>query len=110
MTETKTTTTKATAAKTKVAPVKESKLMKEETFLHEATGVSYVFQFPGTLAVQKIIDNSKNAFGNVVESTYNTLLMEQVIVSPQTNWDYWDENDGYQEVMNAADRFLGGLL
>lgn len=108
MTETKTTTTK-TATKAKAA-VKESKLMKEETFLHEATGVSYVFQFPGTLAVQKIIDNSKNAFGNVVESTYNGLLMEQVIVSPQIDWDYWDENDGYQEVMNAADRFLGGLL
>lgn len=109
MTETKTTTTKATA-KTKVAPAKESKLMKEETFIHEETGVSYVFQFPGTLAVQKLIDNSKNAFGNIVESTYNGLLMEQVIVSPQINWDYWDENNGYQEVMNAADRFLGGLL
>lgn len=102
---------KKTTAKTALKVVeKESKLMKQETFTHEGTGTVYTFQFPGTLAVQKIIDNSKNAFGNVVDSTYNGFLMEQIIVSPQTDWDYWDENDGYQEVLNAADRFLGDLL
>lgn len=99
-----------TAAKTTKVVEKETKFMKQEEFTHEATGTKYVFQFPGTKAVQGIIDKSKNGFGNIVETEYNEQLMEKVIVSPQTDWDYWDENEGYREVMTEADRFLGKML
>lgn len=100
--------TAKTAATTTV--VKESKLLKEEKYTCEASGTEFTFQFPGTKAAQEILDLSRNTFGNIVDSVYNERLMEQVIVAPQTNWEYWDENEGYQKVMQAADKFLGSLL
>lgn len=100
-----------TAKTTKTAEVvKESKFLKEEKYTAEASGIEYTFQFPGTKAVQELLDSSKNSYGNVVDTAYNEKLMEKIIVAPQTNWDYWDENNGYVEVMHAADKFLGNLL
>lgn len=98
-----------TAAKTTKAVEKETKFMQQEEFTHEATGTKYVFQYPGTRAMQTILDDAKRN-GYLSDTIYNEHLMEQVIVSPQTDWEYWDENDGYTEVMSAADRFLGKLL
>lgn len=88
---------------------KTTKFLKQEDYTHEGSGVKYTFQFPGTRRVQEILDESKGPNG-IVETIYNDKLMNEVIASPQTNWDYWDENEGYREVLNAADRFLGTLL
>lgn len=75
-----------------------------------AGGVEYTFQFPGTRKSQEILDMAKGPAGKFNDTVYNEQLMEHVIVAPKTNWDYWDEHDGYREVMDAADRFLGSLL
>lgn len=89
---------------------KTTKLLRQEEFTHEGTGVKYIFSFPGTKRVQEIIDESKGLNGQIVESVYNEKLMNEIIATPQTDWDYWDENDGYREVLAEADRFLGRLL
>lgn len=73
-------------------------------------GVTYLFQFPGTRKAQQILDNSKAPGGIFVEEAYHTQLMEHVIVQPKLDWDYWDEHEGYREVMALADSFLGRLL
>lgn len=88
---------------------KETKFLKQDEHTHKETGIKYVFQFPGTKRAQEILDISKQG-GSFSDTTYNELLMKEVIASPQTDWDYWDEHDGYMEVLDKADRFLGSLL
>lgn len=77
---------------------------------HTVGEVEYTFQFPGIRKAQQILDNSKAPGGIFVDEAYNTQLMESVIVAPRVDWDYWEENDGYREVMALADNFLGRLL
>ncbi|EUJ44041.1 hypothetical protein MCOL2_20141 [Listeria fleischmannii FSL S10-1203] len=49
--------------------------------------------------------------GVIMETSYNEKLFDEVIVQPHgIDWDYWNENDGYREVMAAADNFLGRML
>ncbi|EEO3824289.1 hypothetical protein G5986_002672 [Listeria monocytogenes] len=74
-------------------------------------GTKYKFQFPGTRRAQEILDETKNGYGVVVDSVYYERIMKDVIVEPLgMDLDYWDEHEGYREVMNAADNFLGRLL
>lgn len=70
-------------------------------------GVEYTLQFPGVRHAQKILDASQIRPGVYNDEIYNGLIMEDVIVEPKINWDYWDENLGYRELMREADRFLG---
>lgn len=79
--------------------------------VYEATdGTKYKFQFPGVRKAQQIIDDSRNGYGLVVTGSYYEELWENVIMEPKVDWDYWEEHEGYQEVMSACDRFLGSLL
>lgn len=99
--------TKAKATENKEEQ-KVSKFGKQHK--HTAHGVQYIMQFPGTRRVQEILDNSM-VRGQINETIYNEQLMEDVIVQPSgLTFEYWDENDGYREVMKETDRFLGGLL
>jgi hypothetical protein len=96
MTE-KTKTIKAVEAKNAIPEEEKTPLKKfgkQETVTVE--GVEYKFQFPGIRKAQQILDNHQ--------------LMEIVIIEPKTNWNYWDENAGYREVMALADNFLGRLF
>ena len=77
---------------------------------HTVADVEYTFQFPGVRKAQQILDNSKGPANIFVDEAYHTQLMENVIVLPKVDWDYWDENEGYREVMALADNFLGRLL
>jgi hypothetical protein len=94
--------------------VKLSKNGKRETFELKDKGgkiiEKYTFQFPGILKTQELIDGSTNGYGTTVTKDYNEALMKHVIIEPKTDWDYWDENEGYRRVMEEADRFLGKLL
>lgn len=72
--------------------------------------VEYTFQFPGVRKAQQILDSSKGMGGVFLDEPYHTQLMDSVIVKPKTDWDYWDEVEGYREVMSRADNFLGRLL
>lgn len=85
-----------------------NKFGKQET--HKIGGIEYKFQFPGVRSAQQILDNSKGPAGIFVDEAYNKQLMDTVIVEPKTDWDYWDEHEGYREVMALADNFLGRLL
>ena len=71
--------------------------------------MEYTFQFPGTRAAQAILDNSKgpsNTFSDVAyHATYGLSYCYTKL-----NWDYWDEHEGYREVMALADNFLGRML
>ncbi|MED4933992.1 hypothetical protein [Heyndrickxia coagulans] len=88
--------------------VKQSKFGKQEK--HKVAGVEYTFQFPGVKATIELLDRCKNRFGNVVDSAYFEEIMENVIIEPKTDWDYWDTHDGLREVMELADNFLGRQL
>lgn len=77
---------------------------------HTVSGVEYTFQFPGVKATIDMLDRSKNRFDNVVDSAYFQEIMDNVIVEPKTDWDYWEEHDGLREVMALADNFLGRQL
>ncbi|MFJ8245176.1 hypothetical protein [Peribacillus asahii] len=88
--------------------VKTSKFGLQEQ--HTVEGVEYTFQFPGVKSTIELLDRSRNGFNNVVDSAYYTEIMEHVIVSPRTNWEYWDKHDGLREVMHLADNFLGRQL
>ncbi|EAE3064583.1 TPA: hypothetical protein RD852_000743 [Listeria monocytogenes] len=86
------------------------KFGRQEVFIAN-DDTEYTFQFPGTRRAQEILDESKNGYGVVVDSVYYERIMREVIVEPNgLNLDYWDEHEGYREVMNAADNFLGRLL
>lgn len=85
-----------------------NKFGKKETF--EVADVTYTLQFPGVRRAQQILDGSKGPAGIFYDEAYNTKLMEEVIVDPKVDWDYWDEHEGYREVMDKADTFLGKLF
>lgn len=104
-------TLKAVEAKNSISETEKKPLNKYgKQEKHEVDGVEYLFQFPGVRKAQQILDNSKAPGGIFVDEAYNTQLMEHVIVQPKVNWDYWDEHEGYREVMALADNFLGRLL
>lgn len=80
---------------------------KEFKFV-DSTGkeTTYILQYPGIREAVKIRDRSKNQFGALVEEKYYEELMKHVIVSPKVNWDYWEENEGFAEVIGEANTFL----
>ena len=104
-------TVKQVAKKNDISEVEKTpmkKFGKQEK--HTVKDIGYTFQFPGIRAAQRILDASKMGNGAFNDEAYNTQLMETIIVEPKTDWDYWDENDGYLEVMALADNFLGRML
>ncbi|ARW50296.1 MULTISPECIES: hypothetical protein [Levilactobacillus] len=70
----------------------------------------YTFFFPGLKKAHNLVDFARMGNGVIDNTTYNEGLMKTVIVEPKTDWDYWDEHDGYGKVMDEADRFLGEWL
>lgn len=79
----------------------------EYTVMEDGKEVKYIFQHPGYLEATRIKDRSKNPAGIAfVEETLFTEIMKHVIVSPRTSWAYWEEHEGYKEVMEEAQKFL----
>lgn len=74
----------------------------------EAVEKVYLLQHPGVREAVRLRGRSKDAMGNMDEEKYYDELMKKVIVQPRTNWDYWEENEGFQEVMKEASTFLVG--
>ena len=70
----------------------------------------YTLFFPGLKKAHNLVDFARMGNGVIDNTTYNEGLMKTVIVEPKTDWDYWDEHDGYGKVMDEADRFLGEWL
>lgn len=73
-------------------------------------GVKYTFVFPGVKAAIEILDRSKNAYGVRLDSAFYQEIMDNVIGAPHVDYEFFETHDGFLEVMNEADRFLGSLL
>lgn len=78
----------------------------------DGTKTKYLLQFPGTDTAQKILANAQLAGQGILDSySYRKDLMKQVIVQPRgLNYDFFDEHNGFMEVMDKADTFLFGKL
>ena len=75
----------------------------------EVAGVKYILQHPGVRFAVKMRDTSKDYNGQLIEEKYYEQIMEHVIFTEdgkRTNWDYWDEHEGFNEVMKEAITFL----
>jgi hypothetical protein len=75
----------------------------------EVEGKKYILQHPGTRFAVKMRDMAKDMNGQLVEEKYYEEIMKHVIFTEdgqRTNWDYWDENEGFNEVMKEAILFL----
>lgn len=70
---------------------------------------TYTFKWPGLLEYQRMLEVAKDANGNVMNSAMFELIMENVI-TPKTDWKYWDEHEGYNDVMLNAQAFLNRTL
>ncbi|NMH83268.1 hypothetical protein [Heyndrickxia coagulans] len=108
-TQTKATVGEATSAQTE-SKQSTGKITFGTQEKHTVDGVEYTFQFPGVKATIELLDRCKNRFDNVVDSAYYEEIMENVIVEPKVDWDYWEEHAGLREVMALADNFLGRAL
>lgn len=86
----------------------EKKFGKQIT--KEIKGVKYTFVFPGVKAAIDLLDRSKNAYGVRLDSAFYQEIMDNVIGAPHVDFDFFETHDGFLEVMNEADRFLGSLL
>lgn len=84
----------------------------EDYTVKDADGneTTYTFFFPGLAKAEGIVDNARMGNGSISTRAYNQQLMDQVIVEPKTSWEYWEEHEGYREVMDEADSFLGKVL
>ena len=67
-------------------------------------GIEYTLQHPGMREAVKMRDRCKKD-GDIVEEKYYKEIMDFVIVEPRVSWEYWDEHDGFQEVMTEAIKF-----
>ncbi|OAH53900.1 hypothetical protein AWH48_11570 [Domibacillus aminovorans] len=80
----------------------------------EVEGIEYTLQHPGHREATRIQDRIQLPEGKVSTEKYYEELMKQVIVSPKTNWDYFDGNEakgiegheGFDELMKEAANFL----
>ncbi|WP_436704237.1 hypothetical protein [Lactiplantibacillus plantarum] len=76
----------------------------------EGNETTYTFFFPGIAKAEEIIDNARMGNGALADRPYHQGLMDQVIVEPKTDRDYWEEHSGYHTVMQEADSFLVEIL
>jgi len=77
---------------------------------HDGTEIEYKLEFPGIEKVLAIKEVSTSDTGVLDEAEYYDQLMQQVIKSPDVDYDYWDAHDGFLEVMHEADVFIGGTV
>jgi hypothetical protein len=72
----------------------------------EIEGTEYTLQHPGIREAVKMRDRCKDMNGQMNEEKYYSALMEHVIVQPKVNWAYFDEHDGFNDLMAEAATFL----
>ncbi|MBY8913313.1 hypothetical protein P8917_00910 [Bacillus atrophaeus] len=71
-------------------------------------GVEYTLQHPGVKKSIEIQDETIKSNGVPSITKMYELYMEHVIVEPKVNWEFFEENEGIQEVMQEAALFLNG--
>jgi hypothetical protein len=88
---------------------KKSGSQKQYTYTDsEGKETVYTFQHPGVRGGVQLRGRAKDATGNLDEEKYYEELMKKVVVDPKNNWEYWEDNEGFQDVMKEASTFLVG--
>lgn len=74
------------------------------------TEVTYNFKFPGFQRIIKLQAEATADDGSLMTAEYYKGLMKHVITNEEVNFSYWDHHDGYAEVMQEADLFVGTIV
>lgn len=85
----------------------------EEWTFEDANGYKwkYSFQFPGLKRAYEMIDNATMANGQIAKSILFDEYLQNVVVSEKlTSVDDLTDRPGIDDLFNAIDSFLGGLL
>jgi hypothetical protein len=92
-------------------PVSKFGQQKEVEIKRADGGVDkYLLQYPGIRKAMEIIDNSTMPNGQLARSIFADQLLEHVIVQPANlSLDDFDEREGINQLVDAADEFLGEL-
>lgn len=95
-------------------PVQIDRLAHSEDYVYkDANGYEwhYKFQFPGVRKAYEMLDNAKMANGVISNSILYDEYCQSVIIDPaHLSIDDFDNRPGLEEVMDAADSFLGKWL
>lgn len=68
----------------------------------------YTFQYPGMRTTMEMLDSSRMPNGLVSRTALADLLLENVVIEPRNlTIDDFDERPGMNELVDAADEFLG---
>lgn len=92
-------------------PVSKFGQQKEVEIKRADGGVDkYLLQYPGIRKAMEIIDNSTMPNGQLARSIFAEQLLEHVVVQPANlSLDDFDEREGINQLVDAADEFLGEL-
>jgi hypothetical protein len=66
---------------------------------------TYDFKWPGLVKYEQMNEKALNQYGVTTDSKMFEGLMKNVIQG-DIDWKYWDEHEGYTEVMTAASDFV----
>jgi len=69
-------------------------------------GIEYTLQHPGSRANTQIQDRTMTALGIPSMEKMAEEIFKHVIVNPKVSFEYFDEHDGYDEVLEEAMKFL----
>ncbi len=72
----------------------------------EIEGVQYTFQHPGTREYARIQDKTLNENGVPSMEKMAEEVFKHVVVDPKVSFEYFDEHDGFDEVLKEAMTFL----
>lgn len=69
-------------------------------------GIDYVLQHPGSREYARIQDRTQTEIGIPSTEKLSEEIFKHVIVEPKVSWEYFDEQDGYEEVLKESMTFL----
>ncbi|KIN49138.1 hypothetical protein QNK06_15120 [Bacillus subtilis] len=70
-------------------------------------GIEYTLQHPGTKRMVEIQDEAVNLnLGKPNSAAMYELFMKEVVVQPKVSFEYFDEHEGFMELMKEVQSFL----
>ncbi|NJI50583.1 hypothetical protein [Bacillus subtilis] len=70
-------------------------------------GTEYTLQHPGTRRMVELQDEAVNLnTGKPTSADLYDLYMKEVVVDPKVNYEYFDEHEGFMELMKEVQSFL----
>ncbi|MDE3837937.1 hypothetical protein C0966_00750 [Bacillus methanolicus] len=69
-------------------------------------GIEYTLQHPGTREYLRIQDRAQTETGVPSTEKLAEELFKHVIVNPKVSFEYFDEHEGFEEVLKEAMTFL----